>query len=153
MEANPRELRRPDLLLAAVAERHAFDVPRALLAVVQGPYADQHLIDSTVLWDRPPRDELARTSVTERALERLGLGWTGLPYRELSMVVSVVVRPGSCWFSWDESEVALGLRYGSNMADVRQGDLLTVTGQGWYAPLDELWGTHPRAVWSPAATA
>jgi hypothetical protein len=150
MEPDPWELRRPDLLLAAVAAHHPFDVPRALLAVVEGPYDDQRLTGSTVLWDRPPAEERARTTRTEKALEALGLGWTRLPYDEPPLVVPVVVRPGPCWFSWDESEVVLGLRYGSNLVDVRQGALLTVTGQGWYAPLDELWGTHPRAVWSTA---
>lgn len=68
-----------DLQLAAVAERHPFDVPRVLLAVVAGPYDDQRLTGSTVPWNRPPRDELARTSVTEKALERLGSGGRASP--------------------------------------------------------------------------
>ena len=102
----PSEIRRPDLLLQQVCERHPFDRPRTLLARVDGPYDQQRLVDCTVLWDEPARNE---------------------------------------------HEVWLGLRYGSNLCDVLQGDVLTVTARGWISHLDELHGSEPRAVWADVA--
>ena len=60
----------------------------------------------------------------------------------------VVVRPGAAWWSWDEREVWFGLRYGSNLCDVLQGDVLTVTTRGWLSHLDELHGSEPQAAWA-----
>lgn len=138
------ELRRPDLVLAQVAERHPFDRARTLLARVDGPYDDQRLTATTVLWDEPATDELQRTRLTEQALERLGFSRSAdRDYRTWPLAVPVVVRPGSAWPSWDETEAFLGLRYGSNWVDVRQGDVLTVTARGWFSYLDEIWGTAP----------
>ena len=54
-------------------------------------------------------------------------------------------------WSWDEREVWLGLRYGSNLCDVLQGDVQTVTARGWLSHLDELHGSEPRAVWADVA--
>jgi hypothetical protein len=148
----PWEVRRPDLLLAELAERHPFDRPRTLLARIDGGYEEQRLTASTVLWDEPADDESERTRLTEQALERLGFARTAGRYPDWPLAVPVVVRPGPAWMSWDETEALLGLRYGSNLCDVHEGDVLTVTARGWYAPMDELWGTEPRAVWA-AATA
>jgi hypothetical protein len=64
------------------------------------------------------------------------------------MAVPIVVRPGSAWWSWDELEAVLGLRYGSNCCHVIQGDVLTVTGRGWLSWPDDLHGTEPRAQWA-----
>ena len=65
--------------------------------------------------------------------------------------VPVVIRPGAAWWSWDEREVWLGLRYGSNLCDVLQGDVLTVTARGWISHLDELHGSESRAAWADVA--
>lgn len=144
----PWELRRPDLLLRAVADREPFDRPRTLLARIDGPYDAQQLVDVTVLWEEPAPDELARTALTEQALQRLGFSYTGARYPDWPMAVPIVVRPGSSWFSWDEHEAVLGLRYGSNFCDVIQGDVLTVTSHGWMSWMDELHGDSPQAQWA-----
>ena len=152
----PSELRRPDLLLREVRDRHSFDRPMTLLARVDGAYDQQRLVDCTVLWHEPAQDEHERTLQTEHALQQLGFGFTGCRYPQWPIAVPVVVRPGSGWWSRDEREVWLGLRYGSNLCDVLQADVLTVTARGWVSPLDELHGSHPRAAWaglaSPRAT-
>ena len=150
---NSWELRRPDRVLRDLEELLPFDVPRTLLARVDGRGPDQRLTKATELWRRPPRDELARTRTTERALKRLGLRWTKKPYETWPIVVAVVVRPGACWWSWDESEAHLGLRYGSNLVDTINGDIITVTRRGWYSQLDQLAGSAPAARWSPDAAA
>lgn len=142
------ELRRPDLFLGKLSTTHPFDQPRTLLARIDGPYDDQRLTSSTVLWSSPPLDEQDRTRMTEAALKELDTDWTNVPYEELPLVVAVVVRPGACWWSWDEHEVYLGLRYGSNRAGIRQGETITVTGQGWYEQLYDAHGTDPRAQWA-----
>jgi hypothetical protein len=144
----PWEIRRPDLLLHQLSERHPFDRPRTLLARVDGPYDQQRLVDCTVLWHEPAQDEHERTLQTEQAMRRLGFGFTRRPCPQWPIVVPVVIRPGSAWWSWDEREVWLGLRYGSNLCDVLQGDVLTVTGRGWISHLDELHGGQPRAAWA-----
>lgn len=146
------ELRRPDLVLAGVARRLPFDRPRTLLARVDGPYDDQRLTAVTVLWAEPAADELQRTELTEQALERLGFSrHADRNHLSWPLAVPVVVRPGSVWTSWDESEAFLGLRYGANWVDVRQGDVLTVTPRGWFSYLDEVYGTTPRATWTALA--
>lgn len=145
---SPWELRRPDMLLRAVAAQQPFDKPRTLLARIDGPYDDQRVADVTVLWDEPAEDELERTHLTEQALQRLGFGYCAAHYPEWPMAVPIVVRPGSAWWSWDESEAVLGLRYGSNLCNVLQGDVLTVTGRGWLSWPDDLHGTEPRAQWA-----
>jgi hypothetical protein len=147
-EENGWELRRPDLLLQAIAEQHPFDRPRTLLARVDGPYEAQRLTGTTLLWQEPAVDELERTRLTEQALERLGFTRTAGGYRSWPLAVPVVVRPGSTLSSWDEHEAFVGLRYGSNWVGVRQGDILTVTARGWSSWLDGIWGTTPRAQWS-----
>lgn len=148
------ELRRPDLLLEKLAEQLPFDRPRTLLARVDGPYHDQRLTGATVLWEEPAVDELQRTDLTEQALERLGFTRTsGRDYRGRPLAVPVVIRPGPVWSAWDESEAFLGLRYGSNWVDVRQGDVVTVTARGWFSYLDEVWGTTPTAQWAPVRPA
>jgi hypothetical protein len=147
-KVDPWEIRRPDLLLRLVAERHPFDRPRTLLVRVDGPYDQQCVADSTVLWDEPAQDEHERTVQTEQALRRLGFGFTRHPYPQWPIGVPVVVRPGSAWWSWDEREVWLGLRYGSNLCHVLTGDVLTVTARGWVSHLEALHGHEPRAVWS-----
>lgn len=139
------------MLLAELAQRHPFDRPRTLLARVDGGYEQQRLTDSTVLWDEPAGDEHQRTRLTEQALERLGFSHSADRYADWPLAIPVVVRPGPAWISWDETEAMLGLRYGSNMCDVREGDALTVTARGWYAPIDELWGAEPRALWAADA--
>jgi hypothetical protein len=144
----PSELRRPDLLLHDLSLRHPFDRPVTLLARVHGPYDRQRLTDSTVLWHEPAPDELERTHRTEQAMQRLGFGLTRRPYPDWPIAVPVVVRPGSAWWSWDEREAWLGLRYGSNLRDVLHGDVLTVTARGWLSHLDELHGSEPRAAWA-----
>ena len=111
-EIRPSEVRQPDLLLHDVRARHPFDRPETLLARVDGPYEQQRLGDCTVLWDDPAQSERERTLRTEEALARLGYGLTQRPYPQWPIVVPVVVRPGSAWWSWDEREVWLGLRYG-----------------------------------------
>lgn len=95
----PSEIRRPDLLLHQVRERHPFDRPETLLVRVEGPYDQQRL------------------------------------------------------WSWDEREMWLGLRYGSNLCDVLQGDVLTMTARGWISHLDGLHGAEPRAAWAALPTA
>lgn len=145
----PSEIRRPDLLLHEVCERHRFDRPKTLLARVDGPHDQQRLIDCTVLWEEPAQDEGERTRRTEQALQRLGFGFTRRPHSTWPIAVPVVIRPGSAWWSWDEHEVWLGLRYGSNLCDVLQADTLTVTARGWISHLDELHGSEPRAAWAP----
>ena len=147
----PSEIRRPDLLLQQMCERHPFDQPRTLLARVDGPDDQQRLVDCTVLWDEPARDEHERTLQTEQALRRLGFGPTRRPYPQWPIAVPVVIRPGAAWWSWDEREVWLGLRYSFNLCDVLQGDVLTVKGLGWISHLDELHGSEPRAVWADVA--
>lgn len=148
MDDTAWELRRPDLLLDAVRARHSFDRPSTYLARVDGPYDDQRLVDATVLWAEPAADEAERTRLTEAALRRLRFGrTTDRDYRTWPLAVPVVVRPGSAWPGWDESEALLGLRYGSNWVDVRQGDVLTVTARGWYSHLEGIWGRSPRAAW------
>jgi hypothetical protein len=144
----PWELRRPDLVLRAVAERQPFDRPRTLLARIDGPYDGQRLVGVTELWVDPAEDELERTTLTEQALQRLGFGYTDARYPDYPMAVAIVVRPGSCWWSWDEQEAFLGLRYGSHLCDVIQGDLLTVTSHGWMSWPGDLHGTKPRAQWA-----
>lgn len=102
-----------------------------------------------MLWDEPAADELGRTRLTEKALERLAFTRTPeLSYREWPLAVPVVVRPRPVSSS-DETEAFLGLRYCSNWVDVRQGDVLTVTARRWCSLLDELWGTTPKATWAP----
>ena len=145
------EIRRPDLLLHQVCARHPFDRPRTLLARVDGPYDQQRLVHCTVLWDEPARDEHQRTLQTEQALRRLCFGMTRRPYPQWPIAVPVVIRPGAVWWSRDEREVWLGLRYGSNLCDVLQGDILTVTARGWISHLDELHGSEPRAAWASVA--
>lgn len=149
------ELRRPDLVLHELEAKLPFDIPRTLLARVDGRWRDQRLTKGTQLWRRPPRDEPARSDMADRALKRLGLslGRKIVPYQELPIVVAVVVRPGPCWWSIDESEAHLGLRYASNIGFAVNGDIMTVTAKGWYSQLDELAGTTPRARWSDAAAA
>ncbi len=144
----PSEIRRPDLLLHEVCERHPFDRPQTLLARVDGPYDRQHLADCTVLWDEPAQDERERTLRTEQALRRLGFGFRQRPFPQWPIAVPVVIRPGSAWWSWDEREVWLGLRYGSNLCDVLDADVLTVTARGWVSHMDELHGSEPRAAWA-----
>lgn len=144
----PSEIRRPDLLLHQVRERHPFDRPQTLLLRVEGPYDEQRLVDSTLLWEEPTSDELERTDQTEQAMQRLGFGFTGLLYPQWPIVVPVVVRPGSVWWSWDEREAWLGLRYGSNLCDALQADVLTVTERGWVSHMDGLHGPEPRAAWA-----
>ena len=147
------ELRRPDLVLQELQARYAFDRPRTLLARIDGDYLDQHVTAATEMWRRPRPDELDRTRTTEKALARLGLDRTDAPYAEWPVVLTVVVRPGDCWWSFDESEAHLGLRYGSNLVDVVAGDLITVTARGWYSHMDQLHGRLPAAVWSATAAA
>ena len=144
----PSELRRPDLLLRELSRRHPFDRPETLLARVDGPSEQQRLVDCTVLWQEPEPDELERTHRTEQALQRLGFGRSRRPYPDWPIAVPVVVRPGAAWWSWDEREAWLGLRYGSNLCDVLHGDVLTVTTRGWLSHLDELHGSEPRAAWA-----
>jgi hypothetical protein len=146
-ERSAWELRRPDLLLQAVAAREPFDRPRTLLARVDGAYEQQLLAGLTGLWDEPAEDESERTRLTEQALQRLGFGRSGLPYRDWPLAVPIVIRPGPSWFSWDESEAVLGLRYGSNRCDVLQGEVLTVTPRGWTSWPADLFGAEPRAQW------
>lgn len=147
----PSEIRRPDLLLHQVRERQPSDRPQTLLVRVEGPYVKQRLVDCTLLWDEPTSDELERTDRTERAMQRLGFGFTGRLYPQWPIVVPVVVRPGSAWWSWDEREVWLGLRYGSNLCDALQADVLTVTSRGWISHMDELHGAEPGASWAAGA--
>lgn len=150
-EIHPWEIRRPDLLLHEVCERHPFDRPKTLLARVDGPYARQRLVDCAVLWEEPAHDELGRTLQTEQALQRLGFGFTRDAYPQWPIAVPVVVRPGSAWWSWDEREVWLGLRYGSNLCDLLQGGVLTVTARGWVSHLDRVHGNEPKAAWAGLA--
>jgi hypothetical protein len=149
-EPDPGELRRPDLLLHAVAGYEPFSSPRTLLARVDGAYEQQVLAGVTGLWDEPPEHELDTTRQTEQALQRLGFVSTGRRYRDWPMAVPIVIRPGPSWFSWDESEAVLGLRYGSNLCDVVQGDVLTVTPRGWSSWPADLYGGQPRAQWQAA---
>lgn len=148
---DPDELRRPDLVLQAVADRHPFDRPRALLAVVTGPYEQQRLTGSTVLWRQPPVHERARGRAADRAAVRLGLADAPLFPQHRPILVPVVVRPGASWWTWDESEVALAMRYCNQMLAVVRAGIVTVTDRGWYTQDDELSGTRPRAVWDSAA--
>lgn len=149
MDETAWEVRRPDLLLSQVGVLHPFERPRTYLTRVDGPYEHQALVGTTVLWDEPPAGELERTRIMEEALGRLGFcRMSDRDYLSWPLAVPIVVRPGSAWPGWDESEAFLGLRYGSNWVDARQGDVLTVTAQGWYSHLDGLWGTTPRARWS-----
>jgi hypothetical protein len=78
---------------------------------------------------------------------------TGASYAERPLVVTVVVRPGDCWWSLDESEAWLGMRYGSNLVDAIDGDILTVTARGWFCQTDGLFGRSPAAVWAADAAA
>lgn len=147
------ELRRPDALLQSVAAREPYDRPRTLLARVDGAYEQQHLAGVTLLWDEAATDECERTRLTEQAMQRLGFGMTALPYADWPMAVPIVIRPSPSWFSWDESEALPGLRYGSNLCDVVQGDVLTVTPRGWISWPDGLFGPRPRAAWRAAMPA
>lgn len=144
----PSEIRRPDLLLQELHRRHPFDRPETLLARVDGPYEQQRLVDWTVLWQEPEPDELDRTRRTEQVLQQLGFARRRRPYPHWPIAVPVVVRPGAAWWSWDEREVWLGLRYGANLCDVLHGDVLTVTTRGWLSHLDGLHGSEPRAAWA-----
>ena len=148
----PSELRRPDLPLHQLSRRHPFDRPATLLARVDGPHDRQRLTDGTLLWHEPAPDEHERTCRTEQALQRLGLDRTRRPYPEWPIAVPVVVRPGSAWWSWDERDAWLGLRYGSSLCDVLSGEVLTVTARGWRAHLDDLHGCEPRAAWEGTST-
>jgi hypothetical protein len=94
------ELRRPDVIVRDLERQQPFDLPRTLLARIDGPWRDQRLTRSTQLWRRPTSNECARTRAAERALKRLGLGWTKAPYDAWPIVVAVVIRPGACWWSW-----------------------------------------------------
>lgn len=104
----------------------------------------------------PPRLSLPLRTAVAPVVRALGGGHehasghdvADLGYRDWPLAVPVVVRPGPVWSSSDETEAFLGLRYGSNWVDVRQGDVLTVTARGWYSFLDELWGTTPKAMWA-----
>lgn len=141
------EIRRPDLVLAAVAGRHPFTRPRALLALLTGPYGDQRLAGTTVLWGAPPVDLDARSRAADRAAVRLGLDdapWSGV---HRPVLLPVVVRPGPSWWSWDESEVASALRYCHHLWAVVRAGVATVTERGWYLPEDGIWDTAPRTVW------
>ena len=151
IEMLPSEIRRPDLLLHEVSRWHPFDRPVTLLARVDGPYDQQRLVDCLVLWHEPVQGAHERTLRTEQALLRLGFARTPLPHPHRPIAVPVVVRPGSAWWSWDEREVWLGLRYGSNLCDVLHGDVLTVTAHGWLSHLDGLHGSEPRAAWAGTA--
>lgn len=90
------ELRRPDLVLRELQVRYPFDIPRTLLARIDGAWSDQRLTAATELWRHPAVDEFERTSATERALGRLGLGFAGTPDAECPIVV-VVTAHG--WYS------------------------------------------------------
>lgn len=149
----PWEIRRPDLLLREVAAQRPFDRLRTLLVRVDGPYEQQRIVASTVLWDEPAEDENERTRLTEQALQRLGFSYTRATYPQWPIAVPVVIRPGSAWMSWDEHEVWLGLRYGSNLCDVIHGNVITVTARGWVSRLDRLSGGEPRAAWAADAYA
>jgi hypothetical protein len=144
-EPDPGELRRPDLLLHAVVSYGPFSSPRTLLARVDGAYEQQVLAGVTRLWMEPPEGELDRARQTEQALQRLGFVSTGLPYRDWPMAVPIVIRPGPSWFSWDESEAVFGLRYGSNLCDVVQGDVLMVTPRGGTSWPAYTYGGQPQA--------
>ena len=149
--ADPWDLRRPDLLLQAVADSEPFDRPRTLLARVEGPYEQQQLAAVTCLWEEPAEDECERTRLTEQALQRLGFG-RGAPIDGCRPItVPIVIRSGPSWFAWDESEAVLGLRYGGNLRNVIWYEVLTVTPRGWTSWPAELSGTQPRAEWRAAA--
>lgn len=149
----PDEVRRPDQVLEALAARHPFDRPRALLALLAGPYSDQRLADTSVLWTQPPVSEPARTRAAERAAAQLRLDRSPMCARPRQILLPVVIRPGPSWWSWDEAEVTLALRYCYQLGKVVQAGVITVTPRGWYAPADELWGTVPHAVWKDVAAA
>lgn len=139
-------------MLEAVARQHPLDVPHTLLARVEGPEEQPELIGLEHLWCIPPLDSLDRSGAVEDTLSRLGLhlNWRSLgPDDDLPWIVPVVVRPGPCVWSWDESEVMLGLRYGCNGTSARQSEPLVVTGRGWWAALQDVYGTSPSAHWSP----
>ncbi len=146
------EVRRPDLLLEAVAASEPFDRPRTLLARVDGPHERQHVAGVTELWEEPAEDEHERIRLTERALLRLGFSFSELPYAEWPLAVPIVIRPGASWYSLDEREALLGLRYGSNLCHVVTGELLTVTTRGSVTWPDEAFGSQPRATWRTAST-
>lgn len=139
------ELRRPDLVLEQVQERCPFTAPKAVLARVDGPYDSQQVTDAAHLWWSPPVFQDDGSALVTAAAEQLGLLDADGPYRERPLLVPVVVRPGSCWWGFDELEVMLAIRYANLW--VRQGGPLTVTAKGWYEPLDGASGTHPRARW------
>lgn len=106
---------RPDLVLETIARQHRLDRPYTLLARVDGPPEQPEVVASDVLWYVPPLSTSDRDTAVERTLARLGLPrWSRDPDDPLPWVVPVVVRPGPCAWSWDEDEVMLGLRYGSN---------------------------------------
>jgi hypothetical protein len=144
------DLHRPDLVLAALERRHPFTRPLVLLARVEGDPAAPDVVAGAELWAAPPLDREDRRCRVEQTLADLGPEWDARPYRDRPLLVQVVVRPGPCWWSWDETEVLLGLRYGSNEACVRQGELYVVTAEGWYSPFSERWDVSPRACWAPA---
>lgn len=143
---------RLDLVLEAVAQHHPLEWPETLLGRVEGPEDRPELLGLERLWHVPPLDTSDRTGAVEDALRRLGLhgNWRTLgPDDDLPWVVPVVVRPGPCVWSWDESEVMLGLRYGLNGTRALQSEPLVVTGRGWWAPFRKVYDTSPRAHWSP----
>jgi len=149
----PDEVRRPDLVLEALADRHPFDEPHAVLALLTGPYEHQSLASSSVLWTQPPAEERARGRAADRAAAQLGLDRASLHARQRQILLPVVVRPGPSWWSWDETEVSLALRYCNQLSSVLQAGVIVVTPRGWYSDDDELWGIHPRAVWNSTGAA
>lgn len=150
---DPAEVHRPDLVLDALAERHPFDRPRVLLALLSGSYREQRLVDTTVLWTEPPRSEGTRARAADRAAAGLGLNGESTERRRGQILLPVVVRPGPSWWTWDETEALLALRYCPPLGNVLQAALIVVTARGWYVPEDELWGTRPRAAWTGTAAA
>jgi hypothetical protein len=145
-EIPPWELRRPDVLLSALADLHPFDRPSTLLMRIDGPYEQQVLAGATLLWEEPPLDLDGSRRLTEEALDRLGCNqngrWPGRP----PLVAAVVVRPGASSWSQDETDAANGLRYGCG-GRALGGDILTVTARGWRSGFDDISGPWPRARW------
>lgn len=71
--------------------------------------------------------------------------------RPRQILLPVAVRPGSSWWSWDETEATVALRYCHQLGSVLQAGAIVVTPRGWYMAADGLWGIHPRAVWNSTA--